>query len=372
MKLGLASRLRVRMLQPVAHVALRTNWVRRKLLARKTSQIAQGLDEDLAIMWAINDATGQGHFWKHGANKARQRMQESILLINPARAEFAHIVATELTVQGASGPLRARSYAAPSTRGAAPTIVFFHGGGWVVGDLDTHDELCRHFAARGAVRVIAVDYRCAPEHVFPAAAHDAIAAFRNIAANAAAHQADPKRLAVCGDSAGGNLSAVVANATRDDAIAPALQVLLYPALDAERTAPSHTSHGKGFGLDEDSIGWYLGNYIGTTVAAAAPGTPAASLQRDPLLSPAHAADALLRGVAPAIVEIAGFDPLRDEARAYVQRLRDLGVAVEENLHANMVHGYCLMTDACASAWKLTDAMCTRVVQRLHACAATDK
>jgi len=344
------------MLQPVAHMALHNRWMRRTLLARKTAQVAEGLDEDLAIMWAINDATGQGHFWKHGAAKARQRMQESILLINPARAEFAHVVATELTVQGATGPLRARSYAAPSTRGAAPTIVFFHGGGWVVGDLDTHDELCRHFAARGAVRVIAVDYRCAPEHAFPAAAHDAIAAFRDIAANAAAHQADPKRLAVCGDSAGGNLSAVIANATRDDAIAPALQVLLYPALDAERTAPSHTTHNKGFGLDADSITWYLGNYIGST--------PAAGTLRDPLLSPAHASDATLRGVAPAIVEIAGFDPLHDEALAYAQRLRSAGVAVEEHDHVAMVHGFCLMTTACARAWLLTDAICTRVVQRL--------
>lgn len=287
-------------------------------------------------------------------------------MINPARAELAGIIIAEIKVQGAVGPLAARSYAAPTTRGAAPTIIFFHGGGWVVGDLDTHDELCRNFAARAAVRVIAIDYRCAPEAMFPAAADDAIAAFRDIANNAARYQANPRCLAVCGDSAGGNLAAVVSNATRDDVYAPVLQVLLYPAVDAERTAPSHTEHRVGLGLDQAAIEWYLATYVGAAAVAASSAAPAHAVLRDPRLSPLHAADETLRGVAPAILEIAGFDPLRDEGRAYAQRLRDAGVAVEENLHMGMVHGYCVMLAICAEARRLTDAMCSRVAQRLVA------
>lgn len=366
MKLGLSSRARIAIMRPVALWAIHSPRIRRKMLARQAAAVAKGLDPDLAVMWAVNDITGQAHFWKHGAPKARQRMQESILMINPARVELASIITAEIKVQGAVGPLAARTYAAPTTHGAAPTILFFHGGGWVVGDLDTHDELCRNFAARAAVRVIAIDYRCAPEAMFPAAVEDAIAAFRDIANNAARYQANPRRLAVCGDSAGGNLSAVVSNATRDDAFAPALQVLLYPAVDAERTAPSHTEHRVGLGLDQASIEWYLATYVGAAAIAATPAQPAHAVLRDPRLSPLHAADDTLRGVAPAIIEIAGFDPLRDEAKAYAQRLRDVGVTVEENLHPGMVHGYCVMLATCAEALRLTDAMCTRVAQRLAA------
>lgn len=366
MKLGINSRTRVAMMRPVVRWALRSSHIRQKMLTRQSGALAAGLDPDLAVMWALNDISGQGHFWKHGATKARQRMQESILMINAARAELAGIITAEFKVQGADGPLAARSYAAPTTLGAAPAIVFFHGGGWVVGDLDTHDELCRNFAARAAVRVIAVEYRCAPEAMFPAAANDAVAAFRDIASNAARYQANPKCLAVCGDSAGGNLSAFVSNATRDDVVAPVLQVLLYPAVDAERTAPSHTEHRVGLGLDQASIEWYLATYVGAAAIAATPAQPAHAVLRDPRLSPLHAADDTLRGVAPAMLEIAGFDPLRDEGRAYAQRLRDVGVAVEENLHTSMVHGYCLMLTTCAEARRLTDAMCTRVAQRLAA------
>ena len=366
MKLGMSSRARISIMRPVALWALRSSRIRRKMLARQSAAVAKGLDPDLAVMWALNDITGQGHFWKHGAPKARQRMQESILMINPARAELASIITAEIKVQGAVGPLAARTYAAPTTMGAAPTIIFFHGGGWVVGDLDTHDELCRNFAARAAVRVVAIDYRCAPEAMFPAAAEDAIAAFRDIANNAPRYQANPRCLAVCGDSAGGNLSAVVSNATRDDAYAPVLQVLLYPAVDAERTAPSHTEHRIGLGLDQASIEWYLTTYVGAAAVAATDAQPAHAVLRDPRLSPLHATDDVLRGVAPAVIEIAGFDPLRDEAKAYAQRLRDVGVTVEENLHPGMVHGYCLMLTTCAEARRLTDAMCTRVAQRLAA------
>ncbi len=369
MKLGIGSRVRVAMLRAIAQTALGSSRIRQNMLARQAATLAKGLDPDLAVMWAMNDMTGQGHFWQHGAPKARQRMQESILMINPARAELAHIVTADITVQGAIGPLAARTYAAPTTRGAAPTIVFFHGGGWVLGDLDTHDELCRNFAARAAVRVLAIDYRCAPEAMFPAAAEDAIAAFRDIANNAARYQANPQCLAVCGDSAGGNLAAVVSNATRDDEFAPMLQILLYPAVDAERTAPSHTEYRVGLGLDQASIEWYLVAYVGTAADAATTAQPAHAVLRDAHLSPLHATDEALRGVAPAIIEIAGFDPLRDEGRAYAQRLRDVGVTVEENLYGGMVHGYCLMLAISAQARELTDAMCTRVAQRLAACQA---
>jgi acetyl esterase len=357
MKFNLSSRLRIGSTRTAAALALWARPLRGLLLQKHRGKINDGLDADLAVLWSLNDLSGQGHFWKQGATLARERMRQSMAIVNAPRREFAHVVATPLSIDGANGKLQARHYAAPATAGQCATIVFFHGGGWVVGDLDTHDELCRNFAAHVGIRVIAVDYRRAPEHRFPGGVEDAVAAFRYVRDHAKQLNVDAHRIAVCGDSAGGNFSASVCIASRDDAIAPCLQVLLYPGLDATRTEPSHQQHAQGLGLDRASIDWYLSEYLGSSIASA-------STLHDCRLSPGLASDEQLRGVAPAIIEIAGFDPLRDEAVAFAQRLRGQGVAVEQRLHRDMVHGYCLMTGLCQRARQLTDEMTMNVAHRL--------
>ncbi|HEX8793625.1 MAG TPA: alpha/beta hydrolase, partial [Polyangiaceae bacterium] len=168
------------------------------------------------------------------------------------------------TVAGAAGALRARVYTPASVRGgtAAPGLVYFHGGGWVVGSLDSHDRVCRVLADEAGVVLVAVDYRLAPEHPFPAAADDAIAATRAILAEARAFGIDPARVAVGGDSAGGNLGAVVAQALRGDARRPLFQVLVYPGTDMTRSMRSHGQFRDSYFLSKAASDWYLEQYMG--------------------------------------------------------------------------------------------------------------
>jgi acetyl esterase len=204
--------------------------------------------------------------------------------------------------------------------GAGPgTFVFFHGGGWTVGDLDTHDRLCRAVASRAACRLVAVDYRRGPEEPYPAAVVDAWAA-----AAWAIHTATGP-VAVGGDSSGGNLAAVVALRARDRSFPLALQALLYPALDPTMDTGSHRELAEGYGLTRESMRWYWSNYLG----AADPSDPEAA----PLL----ARD--VSGVAPAFVTTAEYDPLRDEGEAYAERLREAGVPVELRRYEGLIHGF---------------------------------
>ena len=228
----------------------------------------------------------------------------------------------------------------------APTLVFFHGGGWVVGDLDTHDGLCRKLAAHGRVQVIAVDYRLAPEHPYPAAVDDAVAAYRDVVARADELGVRRDRLGVTGDSAGGNLSAVVALAVRADPHPPALQALLYPATDLTCACPSHQRLADAFILNARAIRWYRGHYLGPE--------PSAARLREPMLSPLHAPD--LAGVAPAYVLTAGFDPLRDEGQAYAARLADAGVPVVSRCFDELIHGFynVAITRASVAAYEEVD------------------
>ncbi len=239
----------------------------------------------------------------------------------------------ELTIDGAAGRIGARLYVpdqtgAPASDGDGDALlVFYHGGGFVVCDLDTHDNPCRFLALHGGVRVLSVGYRMAPEDRFPAAFDDAVAAFRFAVAHADELGADPARIAVGGDSAGGNLAAGVAQvAAADGGPAPALQVLLYPWLDLADRRPSYELFGEGFDLSDADLDWFTGHYL-----------PDASDARDPRCSPVLAQD--LTGVAPAYIATAGFDPLRDEAEDYAQRLRDAGVTVALRRHAGLIHGW---------------------------------
>lgn len=236
----------------------------------------------------------------------------------------------DLTVDGAEGPLKARHYAPPSGGANLPLLVFYHGGGWVVGDLDTHDQPCRLLARYADVHVLSIDYRLAPEHPYPAPVDDSIAAYAWAVQHAAELGADSTRIAVGGDSAGGNLAAVVAQAARDAGLQlPVAQLLIYPGTDASRDRPSKSLFGEGFFLTRKQMDWYWDTYA------------QGGSRTDPRLSPL-CADSLV-GLPPAIVTTAAFDPLRDEGEAYAEALRAAGVPVVVRRAPGLVHGYFNMT-----------------------------
>lgn len=238
----------------------------------------------------------------------------------------------ELLVAGAAGSLRARHYA-PADGSAAPLLVFFHGGGWVLGDLDSHDEPCRMLCRHAGVHVLAVDYRLAPEHPFPAALEDAEAATAWALAHAAELGADPQRVGVAGDSAGGNLAAAVAQRRRAGAgagAAPVLQALIYPATDLAARTRSGELFARGFYLTADSRRWCESRYV-----------PEGTDRGDPRLSPGRARD--LRGLPRTVMLTAAFDPLRDEGEAYAEALRAAGVEVSLLRAEGLIHGFLNMT-----------------------------
>ena len=228
-------------------------------------------------------------------------------------------------IPGPGGKLPVRVYT-PEGSPPFPIVVFFHGGGWVVGTLDTYDPLCRDLAAATPAVVVSVDYRLAPEHRWPAAVEDAYAATLWASANAAALGGAQHRLAVAGDSAGGNLAAVVALGARDRGGPPiAFQLLVYPVLDAAADTASWREYADGFYLTADGMRWYWDQYLGGAEGSA------------PDASPARAA--FLGGLPPALVVGASHDILRDEGEAYAARLREAGVAASASRVPGMVHGF---------------------------------
>jgi acetyl esterase len=238
----------------------------------------------------------------------------------------------EIEARGPAGPIPLRSYRPAGSKADAvlPVLVYYHGGGWVIGDLDTHDTLCRQLANLSGCAVIAVDYRMGPGHRFPAAVDDSIAATRWVRANAGALKVDPERLAVGGDSAGGNLAAVVALAARDSGDLPiAFQLLIYPATDQRRGAPSHTSNGEGYLLTRDTISWFHDHYI-------ADAAQDLDWRASPLLHADHAR------LPPAFVLTAGYDPLRDEGLQYAQKLSEAGNRAALVNFERQIHGFILM------------------------------
>jgi acetyl esterase len=229
--------------------------------------------------------------------------------------------------------------------GVLPALVFFHGGGWTIGDLDTHDVVCRQIAAGARCAVFSVDYRLAPEAPFPAAVDDAIAATKYILSNPGPLKIDASRVAVGGDSAGGNLAAVVALELRKMQLA--YQLLIYPATDQRCEFDSHDRNGEGYLLTRDAIRFFRGGYL-----------PDAKDWTDwrasPLLAPDH------RGVAPAYVLTAGFDPLLDEGRAYADKLSAAGVQVEYREYPDMVHGFILFGGVLDTANSAVAECCARL------------
>ena len=220
--------------------------------------------------------------------------------------------------------------------------MYFHGGGFVLGSLESHDAPCRALAARAGCVVVAIDYRLAPEHPFPAPVEDACSAFRDLATRASALGLDACRLAVGGDSAGGNLAAVVSQRTRGEAVRPCFQLLVYPSLDATLSFPSQQIFGEGFLLERTAIDRFLESYCAALADL-----------RDPRLSP-YFGD--VQGVPPAFIQTAGFDPLCDEGEAYAVRLREAGVAAEHRRHDALVHGYLAFNGGIRAAARAFDEL----------------
>jgi acetyl esterase len=226
-------------------------------------------------------------------------------------------------------PLRARHYAPAEPGDPHPLLVYYHGGGFTYGDLDTHDGVCRMLCRHGGAHVLAIDYRLAPEHPFPAAVDDARSSLRWAFAHAAELGADPARVGVGGDSAGGNLAAVVSQlAAADGGPAPALQLLIYPATDFTRRRRSRDLFAEGFLLTQSEMDWFERNYLGS------PDDPKGA---DPRVSPLLGAD--LAGLAPAIVITAGFDPLRDEGEDYAAALREAGTPAVLRRFPTFIHAF---------------------------------
>jgi acetyl esterase len=253
-----------------------------------------------------------------------------------ARAGFALLVAfagpaenpvpaEDRSVPGPAGEIPVRIYR-PTSSLALPVVVYFHGGGFVIGDISTHDTVCQRLSGEVPAVVVSVDYRLAPEHRFPAAVEDCEAATRWVSDHAGEFGGDSGRIAVAGDSAGGNLAAVVARRARDSGGPPiAFQLLVYPATDMTRSLPSQTENATGYLLEADTMAWFIGNYLDDADP------------RNPDASPLFADD--LSNLPPALVVTAEFDPLRDEGEAYAERLRAAGVPAAVSRYDGMIHGF---------------------------------
>jgi acetyl esterase len=289
------------------------------------------LDPDASAVFKAFQEAGRPAYETLSPAEAREFYLQARVVTNPEPPELESV--KDLTIPSPAGPIPARIYTPRKLRkadGLAPCLVFFHGGGWVIGDLESHDVVCRKLADEGALFVVSVDYRLAPEHKFPAAVDDAIAATKWIAENARQLGIDASRLTVGGDSAGGNLAAVVTIAARDgNGPRIAGQVLIYPAIDFAMTHPSHSEPETSILLTHSVIRWFCDHYLN-----------GAADVHDWRASPARANT--LIGLPPAYVLTAGADPLRDEGDEYAHRLKEAGVPVTYRHFPGQFHGFFTM------------------------------
>lgn len=240
------------------------------------------------------------------------------------------------TPEGQAGDLRIRIYRPKGMAEPAPVLLWFHGGGWVVGSIETTDAICRGLADGAKIAVISVEYRMGPDDPYPAAIEDAELAWDWLASNAEPLGFDPARLAVGGDSAGGNIAAVLAHLAKDKDVSPSFQFLIYPATDMAGDYPSTSENAQGYMLEKTTMDWFSGHYMGD-----------AGDRSDPRASPLLFKD--FAGLAPAHLQTAGYDPLRDEGAAYVEKMAAAGIAVDHKHYPGLLHGYFNMSGAIEAA-----------------------
>lgn len=300
-----------------------------------------------AVLDLIAEA-GRPSFEEMTVPECREAYVNSRKALQPDPIDIAEV--RNLSMLGPAGEIPLRLYRSrPLQPGEQqPVIVYFHGGGWVIGDLNSHDTVCRELAARSGATLISVDYRLAPEHVFPAAAEDAIAATRWVAGNAAELGVDAGRIAVAGDSAGGNLAAVAAIAARD-AGGPniAFQALLYPVTDFDLTRPSYAENGTRPPVKTTTMAWFRDLYLRN-----------AEDQKDWRAAPIHAAS--LEGLAPAFIMTAGYDPLRDEGAAYADALKAAGNACTYRCYTGQIHGFLNMARVNSQTFEAFDEVANAI------------
>ncbi len=282
--------------------------------------------------------------------EAREAYAASRRLMQPPPEDVGE--SRDIEIPGPRGAIATRLFRPINTAAhdILPALVFYHGGGWLLGNLDSHDVVCRRFANAARCRVISVDYRMAPEHVFPAAVNDCLTVTKYVFANAATLGIDASKIAVGGDSAGGNLAAVMALMARDgDFPAPVFQLLIYPATDMAMVTESARNTGPGVPLTSTTMKWFIDHY-------------AKGHETDWRASPLRAAS--LAGTAPALVLTCGVDPLRDEGIAYARRLEQEGVRVVQIHCSDQIHGFMSMGRLIRAADQSIDMMARVLKQAL--------
>jgi acetyl esterase len=324
-------RVRLAAVNAASRVVLRTlpkipKPVKRLLTGRRSITIdGNTLDTTLQLMLAAQRSAGiEGLVASWDVSVARTQLRKLAAMVD---GEIA-VGVKDMSIPGPAGAIRARHYVPVNTRATEPLLVFFHGGGFVLGDIDTHDGLCRLICRDAGVHVLSIDYRLAPEHKAPAAGEDCYAAYRWALEHAAELGADPARVAVGGDSAGGNLAAVVSLQARNDGVQlPALQLLIYPVTDFNSETRSKTLFAEGFFLTKKDMDWFQVNYLeGASIG-----------DEDPRVAPLLVED--LSGLPPALLLTGGFDPLRDEGDQYAAKLAAAGVTVDHRQYPSVVHGF---------------------------------
>ena len=309
------------------------------------------LDPQIAGVLELLAASGAPPMHAGTPEEARASFRALAVVARPAEAVVPVESVEDVSIPGPAGALGGRVYR-PTASGPLPTVVLFHGGGWVIGDLDTHDNMARSLCRDCEAVVVSVDYRLAPEAPFPAAVEDAVAA-TTWASDHLDELGGSDVLAVAGDSAGGNLAAVVAQQLRDgDGPAIAAQLLVYPAVDVTGDYASRLDNAEGYFLDLPTMGWFLEQYAAD-----------AALHEDPRLSPLRAAS--LDGLPPAVVVTAEYDPLRDEGLAYAEALRAAGAPVEYRQFDGMIHGFIDLGPHSGAAQAAVDETCALFAKLLR-------
>jgi len=283
------------------------------------------------------------------APQARQAYLQRRTLSQPQATPVAATQDHTLSHNGVSIAVREYRPMGSQAHETLPALLYFHGGGWTVGDIETHDVVCRALCNASGAAVFSVDYRLGPEAPFPAAYDDAMASFAWAVANAASLQIDPARIAVGGDSAGGNIAAAMCLGLRGQPAHPDFQLLIYPAVTMRPDTPSYHANGQGYMLTQDAMRWYTANYLRQDHHAD-------DWRASPLMASSHA------GLPAALVLTAGFDPLRDEGRMYADALSQAGVDTQYLCFERQIHGFVTMGKLIREAHTALD-LCGHVLKR---------